>query len=601
MAEERTVTNNLSRSGGVTHKWLGSLLGATLSICMVLPAHLANATEQSTASAAASSSTALSASTPLSDAETVSAALKRTRAAVLKKITNDTASFTEDSKVFSWVSSWQMLALTRDDANTREPIYQRYYNGAVEVLKKYDGKFSSGSSRPTDTARYIIALTALGYDAQNIEGYNLFDQLTSLNVVTRQGSNAVTYVLIAWELRDSYSFVENTEEGADPADAITVPALVDALLASRSANHSWMSDPDRTAMAIQSLAPLQGTEYDTGGKITTAVAEATDFLGGIQLANGGYKSFGAEYSNSAAQVLTALAACGISVHDSRFIKAGGTSVLQALLAYEVSDGGFMSMFPTGSYPQRVDVMATEQAYYALVAYSRFLNGQNGLFDMSDIALENGSTGTDAGAGTGTDSGAGNGTDSGDADGAGTGTGTDESDTTDSNGSDSNDAAEGTGTGTEGNSGAHSGTSGGTGTSSTGDHTSTATGTAAPSTASAALGSFTSGSLAAQAFSKIVIINNPKTAAEQKDSETAGESSAKEAGDTAADAADTGDWDYSADEYETSSAAAQSEASYGISGSVAVIAVAAVVVVLALAGASVATLRLRGRKSRRIED
>ena len=54
-------------------------------------------------------------------------------------------------------------------------------------------------------------------------------------------------------------------------------------------------------------------------------------------------------------------------------------IAATLCAFFVKDGGF-SHIPDGD----LDGMATEQAYYALTAYFRMLNGECSLFDMTDI-------------------------------------------------------------------------------------------------------------------------------------------------------------------------------------------------------------------------
>ena len=67
--------------------------------------------------------------------------------------------------------------------------------------------------------------------------------------------------------------------------------------------------------------------------------------------------------------------------DSRFIK-NGLTILDALASYYVDGGGFRHI-ASGDR----DGMATEQGYYALAAYYRFLNGQTRLYDMSDVTIK----------------------------------------------------------------------------------------------------------------------------------------------------------------------------------------------------------------------
>ena len=84
-------------------------------------------------------------------------------------------------------------------------------------------------------------------------------------------------------------------------------------------------------------------------------------------------------SESVAQVIAALSALGVDVHtDSRFVK-NGISALDALCAFYVENGGFKHVLDG-----ELDGMATEQSYYALVAYFRMLEGKTALFDMTDV-------------------------------------------------------------------------------------------------------------------------------------------------------------------------------------------------------------------------
>ena len=94
----------------------------------------------------------------------------------------------------------------------------------------------------------------------------------------------------------------------------------------------------------------------------------------LQNADGSFSAFGGDgglvpTSESISQVLVALSALGIDADkDPRFIK-NGNSVLDALLSYYVEGGGFRHIMEYGR-----DGMATEQAYYALTAYYRMLDG-----------------------------------------------------------------------------------------------------------------------------------------------------------------------------------------------------------------------------------
>lgn len=60
------------------------------------------------------------------------------------------------------------------------------------------------------------------------------------------------------------------------------------------------------------------------------------------------------------------------------------SVIDALLRYYVNGGGFKHVMDG-----ELDGMATEQAYYALTAYYRFLTGKTNLYDMTDTINKGG--------------------------------------------------------------------------------------------------------------------------------------------------------------------------------------------------------------------
>ena len=112
-------------------------------------------------------------------------------------------------------------------------------------------------------------------------------------------------------------------------------------------------------------------------KAIARLSEMQDDDGGFSTTYGDGKYIAT--SESTAQVLTALSALGIDGDtDSRFVK-NGSSVVDALLRYYVKGGGFKHIMDG-----EIDGMGTEQSYYALTAYYRFLSGKTNLYDMTDI-------------------------------------------------------------------------------------------------------------------------------------------------------------------------------------------------------------------------
>ena len=160
-------------------------------------------------------------------------------------------------------------------------------------------------------------------------------------------------------------------------------------------------DSDLTGMALQALAPY----YQVKGyeKVTAAIDRALEALSTLQQQDGGYATMGIATSESTAQVLTALCALGIDpMQDARFVK-GGSWTVENLLTYHISGSGFMHVKAGasnngGGAAGEVNGMATEQAYYALTAYQRLLDGKTSLYDMSDIQLTKGDSGDGKGTG-----------------------------------------------------------------------------------------------------------------------------------------------------------------------------------------------------------
>lgn len=79
-----------------------------------------------------------------------------------------------------------------------------------------------------------------------------------------------------------------------------------------------------------------------------------------------------------------LIALFIQINDMGFDPVKCNSVIDALLRYYVNGGGFKHVMDG-----ELDGMATEQAYYALTAYYRFLTGKTNLYDMTDTINKGG--------------------------------------------------------------------------------------------------------------------------------------------------------------------------------------------------------------------
>ena len=270
---------------------------------------------------------------------------------------------------------WAVLALARGGKMTdaAKSAYLANLRTAIAAADSRDGgKVVLDKNLSNANARVVLALTAMGLDASYFEGFDFVAPLTDTEWVKSHGINALAYALIAL---DSKPY---------PAAQSVRDALKAEILARQSAaDNGWsltgkVFDPDVTAMALQALAGYQG---DTAVKAATdkAVAALSDWFK--------TKAISAVTSESYAQILTALSALGIDADtDARFIKEG-KSLLNLFLTFAQSGGGFAH-----TYIGTTDSIATEQAGYALVAYSRFKAGKNALFDMRDAAESSPPTG-----------------------------------------------------------------------------------------------------------------------------------------------------------------------------------------------------------------
>ena len=224
------------------------------------------------------------------------------------------------------------------------------------------GTFPSAMRRWTDFQRVTLALSSLGFDASSYNGHDLTAVYAAFVPAAQRHSlnqtiNVDTFALIALDSRtysgDREQFLRN-------------------LLDSQRADGTWSLNPaqssstfdiDVTAMALQAIAPY----YRSGDpRVTNAVNRALRWLSAQTFQD----------VESTAQMVVALTALGPD-----FAEDAAYYVNLLLQWFDAETGAFQRPSPTSP----VNLMATEQAAYALVAYWRFVNGKTSLHDMSDVA------------------------------------------------------------------------------------------------------------------------------------------------------------------------------------------------------------------------
>lgn len=263
---------------------------------------------------------------------------------------------------------WTVLSLARGGYYTQDNAYfTDYYDRIVETVNEKAASVNMNGalhkSKSTDNSRLIMALSSIGKDAASVGEWDLIAPYNDFDWVKNQGINGVVWALIA---PDSNHYTTT--------DTTIRQQCINYILNAELADGGWpMSansmDVDMTGMVLQALYP-----YRNQAEVSAAAQRAIALLSEIQLETGGFMYGESETSESAAQVIVALATWGINLDtDSRFIK-NGKSVVDNLLSYYIEDEAmFAHQGNTSSN------MATDQACYALVAYDRLLKGKPALY------------------------------------------------------------------------------------------------------------------------------------------------------------------------------------------------------------------------------
>ena len=300
--------------------------------------------------------------------------------------------------VGSTYGEWAVFALNR--GGVAKPGWNDTY---LENLKTYVDRKKGvlADKNYTEYSRVILALTSMGVDASAFETdkgtYDLVKPLLDKQDsgeywVEWQGNNGTAFALLAL---DSHDYLDDAEGNAVRA------ALIASLKSHQQSDGSWpisndgsdglpdgFGDYDVTAAAIYALAPyyLDASKLKAlGGSVTHAqvkkmVNNALAFLSDSQDADGGFGSVEAD-----SWVVIALSSLGRDADtDPDFVKNGNSLLADMLRYYDEETGGFRHLMSGG-----VNQMGTEEAVYGLVAYDRFKNNKNNLYDMSDVTFDQG--------------------------------------------------------------------------------------------------------------------------------------------------------------------------------------------------------------------
>ena len=265
---------------------------------------------------------------------------------------------------------WLVMGLARSDLEISPEYFESYFQNLSAYTAQQGGVLHD--RKYTEYSRVILAVTAIGRDPADVGGFNMLEPLADFEQTCFQGINGPVFALLALDSGD-YEIPENTVGSTQATRELYVDYIINAQLP--EGGWSLMggeAEIDLTAMALQALA-----KYQDRKDVAEAVEKGIAILSDAQNEQGGYQFNQNEQTSceSVAQVIVALAELGISMDDSRFVK-NGKSLLDGLMQFCQADGGFSHL--VGS---ETDLLATEQAFYAMVAVDRVEKGEASLYRM----------------------------------------------------------------------------------------------------------------------------------------------------------------------------------------------------------------------------
>lgn len=282
--------------------------------------------------------------------------------------TAKTAAFVKAS---DWVlkDDWAIFALGRNQEEGCEKLYEDYYQGVLALLADPAAKLI-----PSDYIRLSLSLTAIGIDPRNIEGNDLLEKIDQADreEYFQMSTGSLAYALALME-RYPDSFSGTLKED-------TIQKILDAQQADGSFEYTagaGFSDPDSTAQAMQGLLLL--------GDCYAAEAQAAGDWLAAQMNEDGVLAIDwgtgpTPNPSSTAQALIAFAQKGeVPANDQ------GKTLYDGIMTFALDNGSFQDAnWQTGEL--EYNEYATGQCFQALAAYSRMVNGQSALFDLSDAAV-----------------------------------------------------------------------------------------------------------------------------------------------------------------------------------------------------------------------
>ena len=234
-------------------------------------------------------------------------------------------------------TDWIVFALKKSLCDVSDDYYAAYYNNVRARVKR--GKGILSENKYTEYERTVIALSAIGEDPKNVEGYDLTGYMDDFDKVTEQGINAVWYALIASEV--SNCEFENLERYKD--------LILESL---ESGKYDAPDTTDYISIGIQALSFYSESNEEVGALIENSINRLAEY----QREDGSMGN-----AEATAMAIIALTMNDIDPRvDDRFIK-NEQSLVDGLMVYYLGEGEFSHVLEI----KEGDLLAGQQALMAL--------------------------------------------------------------------------------------------------------------------------------------------------------------------------------------------------------------------------------------------
>lgn len=270
----------------------------------------------------------------------------------LDKVKNETCEYIiQKIPEASIGGEWTVFALKKSDTKaTSDEYFESYYDNIRGTIKAKKGTLSDNQYTAYESVS--MALTTIGKNPKDVEGYDLTKRIDDYASVSDQGYNAEMFALISSEycgfkLKNESKYIDDILRCQIKNGAMTFDGKT--------------ADIDMTAMGIQALAPCKSSNK----KCAKAINSALSYLSKKQNKDGSYGN-----AESTAQVIIALSTLKRDpMNDAEFAKTG-KNLGDGLMEYR-SGRGFAH-----KKGENINMMATEQALRALDAFSMGKEGKS---------------------------------------------------------------------------------------------------------------------------------------------------------------------------------------------------------------------------------